>query len=94
MKTKQETDNESGGSRLKRLLNVKDAAHYLGISPAAVYKYVEFGMLSYRRLLTIPTKEQPRAQPNGRIVFEVGDLDGFINRFSEKRDAHFNIRSR
>lgn len=92
MKTKQATDNECSGSRLKRLLNVKDAAHYLGISQAAIYKYVEVGMLSCRRLTSIPTKQQPKAKSHGRIVFEVADLDNFIDNFSEKREACFNIR--
>lgn len=94
MKTKQETVNESSGNRLKRLLNVKDAAHYLGISQAAVYKYVEVGMLACRRLTSIPTKKQPKAKSHGRIVFELADLDGFIDDFSERRESHFKIKIR
>jgi len=94
MKTKQEIANERDGSRLKRLYTVKDAAQYLGLSQAAVYKYVVVGMLSYRRLTSIPTQKQPKARSHGRIVFEMADLDSFIDNFSERREANFKIKIR
>ena len=92
VRQKNKSDNNDD-NRLKRFYTVKDAAGYLGISQAAVYKYVEFGMLSYRRLASIPTKGNPKVKSHGRIIFEVADLDCFIDNFSEKRKAHFNIRN-
>ncbi len=81
--------NEDSGGRLKRFYNVQEAADYLGISKAAIYKYVGFGMLSSRRLSSIPTKQQSKVKVHGRIVFEIVDLDNFVEKFSEKREACF-----
>ena len=70
---------------LKRLFNVKEASHYLGVSAGAVYKYVEWGMITFRRLPSIPTNKNTSVKTHGRIVFELEDLDNFVEQFSEKR---------
>ena len=70
---------------LKRLFNVKEASHYLGVSAGAVYKYVEWGMIAFRRLPSIPTRNNISIKTHGRIVFELEDLDNFVEQFSEKQ---------
>jgi len=95
MRVEQEiASNTNDVKSMKRFYNVQEAAHYLGISKAAVYKYVEFGMISYRRLISIPKKEKHKVVPHGRIVFEVTASDCFMDNYSEKREAHFNIRNK
>ena len=68
---------------LKRLFNVKEASHYLGVSAGAVYKYVEWGMIDFRRLPSIPTRNNISVKAHGRTVFELEDLDNFVEQFSK-----------
>jgi hypothetical protein len=82
------TDNKIKGKNdlhhLKRLFNVKQASHYLGVSAGAIYKYVEWEMIAFRRLPSIPTHKNTSVKTHGRIVFELEDLDNFVEQFSEK----------
>ena len=67
-----------------RLCSVKEASHYLGVSAGAVYKYIEWGMIAFRWLPSIPTHKNTSTKSHGRIVFELEDLDNFVEQFSEK----------
>lgn len=78
-------DKKRKGYKLKRLLNVREASEYLGISMAAVYKFVESGMISYRRMPSIPKENKQTIMNVGRIVFEIEDLDRFVDRLTIKR---------
>jgi len=69
---------------LKRLFNVKEAFNYLKVSAGAVYKYVEWGMITFPRLPSIPTRKDTSITSHGLIVFELDDLDNFVEQVSEK----------
>ena len=60
----------------KRLLNVKEAANYLGVSESYIYKFIEFGEISYRRLPGLKIENKNRQ--TGKLVFEIKDLNQFI----------------
>jgi excisionase family DNA binding protein len=62
----------------KRLLNVKEAANYLGVSNSAIYKYIEFGRIAYRRLPGLKNSENIDSKATGKLVFEITDLDKFV----------------
>jgi len=80
---------------LKRLFNVKEASHYLGvIAGAVVSKYVELRMIAFRRLPSIPTSKNSSVKSHDRIAFEFEDLDNFIEQFSEKHGAVINPKVR
>jgi len=76
------------GVLLKRLFNVKEAANYLAISETAIYRFVEWGLLAYRRLPSVPNHKSVSQKERGRIVFELNDLDGFIDRMTERRQGN------
>ena len=84
----EEMMNKKGFHYLKRLFNVKEASAYLGISAGAIYKYVEWGMIAFRRLPSIPTHKDTSIKTHGRIVFELKDLDNFVEQFSERHGAN------
>ena len=78
--------DKSNRNYLKRLLNVREASEYLGISIASVYKFVEFGMISYRRMPSIPRANKNTKKNVGRIVFEIKDLDQFVDELTLQRN--------
>ena len=82
--TEDKIKNNNNFHQLKRLFNVKEASYYLGVSQGAIYKYVEWGMIAFRRLPSIPTRKNTSIKSHGRIVFELEDLDNFVDQFSEK----------
>ena len=78
----------SNGVLLKRLFNVKEAANYLAISETGIYRFVEWGLLAYRRLLSVPNHKSVSQKERGQIVFELSDLDGFVDRMPERRQGN------
>ncbi len=54
----------------------------------AIYKYVEWGMIAFRRLPSIPTRENTAIKANGRIVFELKDMDNFVEQSSERHGTN------
>ncbi|MCD6255638.1 MAG: helix-turn-helix domain-containing protein [Deltaproteobacteria bacterium] len=56
----------------KRILNRKDAASYLGISPSMLDKLVARGDL-------------PRVKLGKRVIFKIEDLEGLLERYRERR---------
>ena len=59
----------------------------MGISAGAIYKYVEWWMVAFRRMASIPTQRNAAIKAHGRIVFELEDPDNFIEQYSEKHGA-------
>ena len=73
-------------NHLKRLLNVKEAANYLGVSDSSIYRFVEYGLISHRRLPSVPNKNNPSKRGRGKLVFELNDLDSFVEEKSLRKD--------
>jgi hypothetical protein len=60
----------------------ENAANYLGVSNSAIYKYVEFGKITYRRLPVLNGVIGSATKIGGKLVFEIDDLDTFIEKQS------------
>jgi len=62
----------------KRLLNAKSAAEYLSISRALLYQLVAKGKI-------------PSVKINSRRLFDVNDLDDFVDKLKKEQQSHNQI---
>jgi len=68
----------------------------LGVSQGAIYKYVECGRVTFRRLPIRVTRKNTLIKSNVCIVFELEDLYNFVEQVSEKYEPEnkFKIKEK
>ncbi len=66
-----------------RLLGVREAAHYLGISAWSIREWIAAGVVPCVKVL-LPTTTKRRGETCRRVLVDVRDLDTLIERWKAK----------